>query len=57
MRFDNFGQRELVVPVFETKANISCTAILNLETLKWTKLPIDGRGPEFSGEIDTHLIT
>ena len=52
----NYGQQELIVPVFQDREKQPCTAILNLETLKWTKLKIDGRGPEFHADTDTHLM-
>ena len=37
-----FCCRELVVPMYQYPKNESCTAILNLEMLTWSKLPEEG---------------
>ena len=50
-------QKELVIPTYNTKAQIPCTAILNMESLQWSRLLNDRRGAEVNEHVDAHLIS
>ena len=50
--------RELVVPAYDIgiERRGPCTAILNLETLKWRNLPFDGRGNDVTEAVEHYII-
>lgn len=57
LRLNGKGPRELVIPTFDTFAQKPCTAILNMDSNQWSRLPNDGRGQEVNEEVDAHIIS
>ena len=51
------GEKELIIPTYDTVNQKACTAILNMETFEWNSLTNDGRGPEVTEEVDAHVIS
>ena len=45
------NSNEIIVPTFNTKTQESCTAIFNINYLKWTKLEQDKRSNPIGGNI------
>ena len=52
---NGYDSREIVIPVFEVKTQTPCTAILDLTTWSWSKLPFDG--PYNINENSQYFIT
>ena len=50
------GQREIIIPSYEMIKQRPCTAILNMETLKWKCLNNDGRGEDVTERVEANVI-